>query len=259
MKYSTAILALTATALSHAIKDLPECSLEYLEQGILASDCAINNFVCACEKADVLAPTIIPLLQLDCSARDVEKAIVVVEGICFNAGIPITITRPAASSDSANAVSVESAGVSVAIPTPIIALPSVLTPLPTFDLITITITESLPTPVLPSTLPIFIPVVSSCKIATVTETLFFRLPSVRSVDSPPYPTNNVTSIAPSGTNPALSSSGVPTTSSTSPTGTGGVPVAPNSANSGNSAFTGAATVMKVFVGVLGLLGVVALL
>lgn len=97
--YVAASALFAATAMAQAISDLPSCSLNCLVTGITGTGCSLTDYACACPKASALTATLTPCVQAACSsAADQAKVITVLEGICANAGFPITISTPAASS-----------------------------------------------------------------------------------------------------------------------------------------------------------------
>jgi len=95
MKYAFTVAALLALVSAQGITDLPHCSLSCILTGVGATGCEVTDFKCACEKANILTPSVTPCVQKACSDKaDRATVIKVLEGICASAGVPITIPNP---------------------------------------------------------------------------------------------------------------------------------------------------------------------
>lgn len=104
MKYTFTLAALAVLSAAQSITDLPTCSLQCVATGVSGLGCTLTDFKCACTQADKLTPEVTPCVQSACpSPADQAKVITTLEGICANAGFPINIPEPGASSSASPA------------------------------------------------------------------------------------------------------------------------------------------------------------
>jgi len=101
MKTSFAAIAVALASVASAqLADIPSCALQCFIDALSADGCSsLTDFACHCKKTDLI-PTVEPCVQKACSAADQAKVITAVEGTCASAGVPITISTPAASAAS---------------------------------------------------------------------------------------------------------------------------------------------------------------
>ncbi|KAF1948773.1 hypothetical protein CC80DRAFT_540766 [Byssothecium circinans] len=234
MKYFF-LAAVAAAATAQTISDLPACSINCFAIGMEKTSCALTDYKCACSKTDMLRPILTPCIQQSCPKQDDHtKVIEVIESVCKNLGVPVTINT---SSMPVVGTTASSASVPVASS---ISAPST----PTAK---------------PSTLPTTSPSSSGSICPIVTETVIMTIQPSHGQSSVPVASSSGSSrpTVPFSSAPPFPTPSSVTRSSTSrlPSGAGS-PI--GSATPLPSEFPGAAAAVHVpaFAGVLGVMALI---
>jgi len=108
MKYSVAIVALAATAVSAQLSAIPQCALTCAISSLGSTGCGQTDIKCICTATSFIA-ALTPCVQAACSAADLAKTITAAEGLCLQAGVTLSIPTAGATSTTAAASSSEAA------------------------------------------------------------------------------------------------------------------------------------------------------
>jgi hypothetical protein len=89
MKYTIVLATLSAFVVAQTVDNLPACSVDCLNNGIVKAGCAATDTVCACSRADAINEYVTPCIEKECSPWDDYEFRYIVTEICYNAGVPI--------------------------------------------------------------------------------------------------------------------------------------------------------------------------
>ncbi|KAF2199240.1 CFEM-domain-containing protein [Delitschia confertaspora ATCC 74209] len=102
MKFSTAAVAVALASVASAqLQDIPTCALSCFVGPLTSDGCSgLTDFECHCQKPELI-PSVTPCVQKECPPAEQEKVIATVQKVCKDAGHPIEVPNPNASSSAA--------------------------------------------------------------------------------------------------------------------------------------------------------------
>ncbi|MCJ1407591.1 hypothetical protein MMC19_001662 [Ptychographa xylographoides] len=106
-------LTLIAAALSFAaaqdVADVPACAEQAALSSISATGCDLTDFSCICKDTSFFT-SLLPVVEKDCSAADLNATIIFTEQLCQNSGVNLNTEIPGLSTLVTSATSAASSG-----------------------------------------------------------------------------------------------------------------------------------------------------
>lgn len=93
------LLASCTMAQSPSSASVPTCAQAAAFSSLTSTGCQLTDFPCICRDTSFLA-TLLPVVESSCSEEDFQKTVEFTQGLCKDAGVPITVGSSVSASAS---------------------------------------------------------------------------------------------------------------------------------------------------------------